>query len=131
MGPDGNGRFHPTAITQLKETGEWLKKNGEGIYATRPRSGDLWKEGDNIRFTRSKDNKTVYAFCFEWPGEQLILTSVKPVKKSKITFLGWDQHPLNWKYDSAKGLILSIPAEWKEKFSGPAALAYGFKIEIA
>src|SRR6185437_14573695 len=35
VGPDGAGRFYPTAIQQLKEAGKWLKVCGSGIYATR------------------------------------------------------------------------------------------------
>ena len=130
IGPDGNGKFHPTAIKQLKETGLWLKHNGEGIYATRARNADLWKEGNNIRFTRSKDNKVIYAFAFEWPGEQLVLTTVKPPKKARINFLGSDQ-ALEWRYDSAKGLVISIPASMKERFAGPLGLCYGLKIQMA
>lgn len=109
IGPEGNGKFHETAIVQLREVGAWLRKNGEGIYATRARDGDLWKEGDNIRFTRSKDNKTVYAFCYEWPGEKFIIHSVKPRKRSHIYLFG---HPkkLEWQYDTAKGLVINLPS---------------------
>ena len=52
IGPDGDGRFHPTAIGQLKEVGDWLKVNGGGIYSTRARDADLWSEGADIRFTQ-------------------------------------------------------------------------------
>ena len=130
IGPDGAGRFHPTAISQLKATGEWLKTNGEGIYATRPRPAELWKEGDTIRFTRSKDEKTVFAFVYDWPGEQLILKTVKPKKNGRITFLGSDD-PLNYKYDATRGLVITIPQEARSKFNGPSTAAYGFKIEMA
>jgi len=129
IGPDGAGRFHPEAIRQLKAAGDWLKKNGEGIYATRPRPAESWKEGDNIRFTRSKDNKTIYAFVYDWPGEQLILKTVRPSKSDKVRFLGFDQ-PLSWRYDSAAGLIITIPSEWRSKFAATTA-AYGLKIEMA
>jgi len=56
IGPDGDGRFHPTAIKQLKEAGQWLRINGEGIYATRPRAGDLWHQEDSIVL---QDPKTI------------------------------------------------------------------------
>ena len=65
IGPDGEGRFHPTAISQLKEVGEWLKVNGAGIYSTRAREGELWSEGADIRFTRTKDKRTIVRICAE------------------------------------------------------------------
>jgi alpha-L-fucosidase len=128
IGPDGAGRFHPAAIRQLKETGEWLQKNGEGIYATRPRPAEFWKEGEAVRFTRSKDNKTIYAFVYDWPGDQLILKTVKPSKNGKVRFLGFDE-PLAWRYDTAQGLKITVPPEWRSRFSATTA-AYGFKIEM-
>ena len=130
IGPDGAGRFHPTAISQLKATGEWLKTNGEGIYATRPRPAEYWKEGDTIRFTRSKDEKTIYAFVYDWPGDQLILKTVKPKKNGRITFLGSDD-PLSWECNSTRGLVITIPPNARSKFDGPSTAAYGFKIEMA
>ncbi len=132
IGPDGAGRFHPTAIKQLKATGEWLKKNGEGIYATRPRPADSWREGDNIRFTRSKDNATLYAFTYDWPGQELILKTVKPKKGGRITILGTNG-PLTWHYDTTNGLKISIPSTARSIVDGPTgpAAAYGFKIEMA
>ena len=129
IGPDGSGRFHPEAIAQLRQTGSWLKINGEGIYATRAREGDLWKQGDQIRYTRSKDNKVIYAFCFEWPGEQLILQTVKPGRRAKISLMG-DDRALAWKHDSSRGLVIELPAALRENLSQTAQIAYGFKIEI-
>jgi hypothetical protein len=35
-GPDGDGRFHPTAVSQLKEVGEWPKVN-----SVRPAEGSV------------------------------------------------------------------------------------------
>jgi alpha-L-fucosidase len=78
LGPDPQGHFHPEAVKRLQYAGDWLKVNGEAIYSTRPRQGDLWKEGQDIRFTRSKDNQTVYAICLKWPGKTLTLKSVRP-----------------------------------------------------
>lgn len=129
IGPDGTGKFHPSAIEQLKEAGVWLRINGRGIYATRARDGELWKEGDNIRFTRSKDKRTVYAFCFEWPDEQLILKTVKPEKKADIFLMGVDK-PLKWEHDSARGLVIETPGEWKEKLPKGSHLGYGFVIPV-
>lgn len=68
VSPTPWGTFSPEAIERLAYVGDWLEVNGEAIYETRPRQGDLWKEAKDIRFTRSKDNRTVYAICLKWPG---------------------------------------------------------------
>ena len=95
------GRFHPTAISQLKEVGEWLKVNGAGIYATRGRDGELWSEGADLRFTRTKDNRTIYAFTLKWPGEKLLLRTVRPSEGSAIRMLGM-REPLKWSLSSGR-----------------------------
>jgi alpha-L-fucosidase len=128
VGPDGNGKFHPTAQAQLKQAGQWLKINGEGIYATRARAGDLWKEGDSIRFTRSKDNSVVYALSYNWPGSTFTLKSVKPKKGSAIYLLGGDT-PLKWDYDTSHELVIHTPQNILDNIPEKLRLAYTFKIE--
>ncbi|HZK65898.1 MAG TPA: alpha-L-fucosidase [Puia sp.] len=129
IGPEGNGHFHPTAISQLKEVGAWLRLNGEGIYATRARDGDLWKEGEDIRFTRSKDNRTVFAFSNAWPGETLQIKTVKPRDNSKIYFMGHPE-PLKWNYDTAGGLTIHLSDEIRSAIPETARHAFGFKISV-
>lgn len=36
VGPDPDGIIPPAHVERLKEVGQWLAKNGEGIYGTRP-----------------------------------------------------------------------------------------------
>lgn len=128
VGPDENGKFHPTATAQLKQAGKWLKTNGEAIYGTRAREAESWKEGDSIRFTRTKDAQTIYAHCLEWPGEKLVLKSVKAKKGSKILLLGNDT-PLKWEYKPDQGLIIFVPQILKGRIPEAERLAYTFKIE--
>ena len=99
IGPDAMGKFHPSAVEQLKDAGRWLKVNGEGIYATRPRDGALWAEGSDVRFSRSKDHRYIYAFAQKWPGNSFTLKSVKAKAGSKITMLGV-REALSWQNDS-------------------------------
>jgi alpha-L-fucosidase len=89
IGPDGSGRFHPTAVAQMKEAGVWLNENGEAIYGTRSRAGDHWHDGENVRFTRSKAQDIVYAICLDWPdGRELVLHGVRTEPGSEIVLLG-------------------------------------------
>jgi alpha-L-fucosidase len=128
IGPDATGRFSPEAIRQLKEVGQWLKKNGTAIYATRAREGDLWEEGANIRFTRSKDNKTIYTHCLAWPGEKLVLKTI-PTNPSKITFLGKPGAAVKWSHNATDGLVITTPDSLKDGLSPVESLAYTFVIE--
>ena len=105
---------------------------GRMIYATRPRSGDLWNEGETVRFTRSKDNKTIYAICLAWPERQLELKTVVAEPNSKIFMLGYDKS-LIWKQDAEKGLVITMPAQLDRhqfrKGYRPCRHAWSFKIQ--
>lgn len=123
IGPDGNGRFHPTAIAQLEEVGAWLKINGPAIYATRPRSGDGWKEGDSLRFTRSKNGRKTYVIALSRPEGKLVVQSFKPQPGMTVTLLGYSR-PLTWS-PRAQGFAIDVPAD------APVALAYAFELAEA
>lgn len=122
IGPSPHGEFHPEAVRQMKAAGAWLKVNGEAIYATRPRDGAKWSEGNSIRYTCSKDKRFVYAILTAWPGAQVTLKSVRPKIGSKVVFLG-SQTALRWKFDSANGTTIAIPE------NRPCDYAWSLKIE--
>ncbi|HWR49872.1 MAG TPA: alpha-L-fucosidase [Bryobacteraceae bacterium] len=127
IGPDGDGRFHSTAVSQLKEVGEWLKVNGGGIYSTRSREEGGWSEGEDVRFTRTKDKRATYAFCLKWPGEKLVLRTVRPVKDSVIQMLGTGE-PLKWS-SSGDGIEVQIPPGLQDEKRRPCRFAWGFRIQ--
>jgi alpha-L-fucosidase len=130
VGPDGNGEFHPAAVTQLRDGGRWLKLNGEAIYGTRPRAGDLWREGEDIRFTRSKDSKTTYCFLLRWPGRSVTLTSLPANPNVRVHLLGYSS-ALRSRYDSSKGLVVEIPETLQEPAKRPCEHAWTLRIAAA
>ena len=128
VGPDANGKFHPAAIENIQAAGAWLKVNGEGIYATRPRDGDLWHEGDEIRYTQSKDHATLYAFALHWPGKTVTLKTVQPKEGSLIHLLGYAK-PLPWTYSGATGTTIQMPGELQDPAKQKDFFVAAFKIE--
>ena len=130
VGPSAYGEFHPEALRQMRAAGLWLKVNGEAIYATRPRDGANWSEGESIRYTRSKDRRYVYAIMTAWPGNQLTLTSLRPSPGSKVTLLG-SGSDLKWRWDSSSGTVITLPAELQEPSHRPCDFAWTIKVEAA
>lgn len=121
IGPDETGWFHPRAVKDLEETGDWLKINGEAIYATR--TYEPWREGESVFYTRSKDWRRVYAICTQWPGRELRLESVPPRAGLQVSLLGSDT-PLTWRGEG-KGLVVELPAGARR----PCRFAWSFKFE--
>ncbi|MEM9079921.1 MAG: alpha-L-fucosidase [Verrucomicrobiota bacterium] len=88
VSPKADGTIPDNQQAVLKEMGAWLKAYGESIYETRPwtvfgegptsfemgkRGAHMIKENPytpkDIRFTRTKDGKTLYVIAMGWPGE--------------------------------------------------------------
>jgi alpha-L-fucosidase len=130
VGPSPYGEFHPEAIRQMKAVGVWLKVNGEAIYATRTRAGAGWAEGDDIRYTRSKDRRFVYAILTAWPGNEVTLKSVRPNPGTKIMLLGANQ-ALPWSFDSAAGTKIRIPQNLQDASNRPCTYAWSLRIEAS
>ena len=122
---DGRGVLPDIQAQRLESIGRWLKVNGEGIYNTR--NFITSREGD-IRFTRSRDNRTVYAISTVWPGKTLNIKSVTPKKGSQIFMLG-NKEPLKWKFDKQTGITLEIPERLQKESNRPCKYAYTFRIE--
>ena len=128
VGPSSYGEFHPEAVRQMKGTGAWLKVNGEAIYATRPRDGNRWSEGDTVRYTRSKDRRFAYAILTQWPGTQVTLKSVQPKPNSEVTLLG-SNTVLPWKFDSDQGTTITFPENLQQASNRPCEYAWSLKIQ--
>lgn len=144
--PKADGTVPDEQKASMLAVGRWLQANGEAIFATRP-----WKvvgEGDetklrtrqwkfdacgasDIRFTRSKDGRFLYAIVLGYPkagrlsirtlSEQTIIADGGI---NRITLLGRDE-PLTWSRD---GIALNVELPVGIDKDQPA---YALKIEPA
>ncbi|QDT68936.1 Alpha-L-fucosidase [Planctomycetes bacterium MalM25] len=96
IAPLADGSIHPQQQKTLRDLGDWLEVNGEAIYGSRPwkvhYQGDephFYAGGkafsktyaeygeDDLRFTRSKDSRTLYVFAMgDPPSGEVILRSL-------------------------------------------------------
>jgi alpha-L-fucosidase len=126
--PDGT--IDSKEIAVLDKITAWMSVNSEAIYETRP-----WKifgEGPNkvasgafhgdtvaslgardVRFTRSKDNRVIYAILLGLPRQEMTIealglsTKTSPGKIAKIEVLGAQQAPV-WK-QTENNLTITVP----------------------
>jgi alpha-L-fucosidase len=110
IGPGPDGEFDPVAYDRLREIGAWMKVNGNAIYNTRMFTA--FGEGDNIHFTRSKDNKTRFIFVTSVPENKLLITKMPFFSKTKVSVNGSGQR-LSWK-KTTQGIEIAIPASLKK-----------------
>jgi len=142
----------------MRGIGDWLKVNGEGIYATRPwkkvaegvevddlrteafseRRGQIaasWRfqkleasQGDAVRLTRSKDYSSLFAFVIGQPESGSV--TIKTLHKGNV-----DKQGQGIKSVSLLGSDAKI--DWKQGTEGltiefpddlPFEVAYGFRI---
>ncbi|MGV8137259.1 MAG: alpha-L-fucosidase [Mangrovibacterium sp.] len=121
---DEQGALPKIQENRLQDIGKWLKVNGKGIYATRPYKQQT--EG-SVSYTQSKDGQYVYAIIKEWPGSQLQLKNVIPVKDSKIELLGYN-NSLRWTH-STDGVTVKFPIQLENEGKRPCKHAWVLKIK--
>jgi alpha-L-fucosidase len=113
VGPTDKGIIPAPSVDRLLGMGKWLDVNGEAIYGTK--SLKAYKEGNDVRYTASKDGKFVYAILLKDPGGSLTLTQVSPAEKGVVTMLGSGKK-LKWK-KTGDGFTVKMP----KKLSGEHA----------
>ncbi|MGL1894507.1 MAG: alpha-L-fucosidase [Spirochaetaceae bacterium] len=125
--PKADGSICEEQKTSLRIVGEWLKYNDEAITGTRPwllhGEGDIqklkvkndkgkiyWKydkcNGNDIRYTMSKDGNIIYGITLGWPGDNVYFKSLGLLSKylnkeiSHIQLLGSKSKTV-WKQDDS------------------------------
>jgi len=129
IGPSDKGDWSPEAYDRLKDIGNWMNINGEGIHASEPVAP--YSE-NNIYFTKSKDQQHLYAWYIA-ENDKVLLPSeisfrvVEARRISKVALMGRPEK-LKWSFENGV-LTIKVPANL-QKQSGLQYIA-GFKIDTA
>ena len=154
ISPRADGTIPDDQKDILLSMGAWLKKYGEAVYKTR--AWEKYGEGPtkmgaahgvfqapsegtskDVRFTRSKDNTTLYAILLGWDKDEkeILLTSLSSdsiaVSNLKIVELingaAGKYLPLKFKQDR-EGLLVSLPDRRFEEMAYVLVLKFNGKI---
>ena len=146
--PKADGTFSADTVKELRAVGKWLSVNGEAIYDSYP--WVFYGEGptevknvghhgqgknggaempkytsEDIRFTQKE--KTLYAICLEWPGEQMVIRTLSlkgkfyPGDITSVALLGSDEM-LAWERTD-EAMVVQMPEK------RPCDFAYVLKIK--
>ncbi|MCD8120602.1 MAG: alpha-L-fucosidase [Lachnospiraceae bacterium] len=140
VGPEADGTIPDEVKETLLTIGAWLETYGDAIYATRPwliagegptnNSGDTYVfQSTDIRFTKSKDNTTLYATALAAPTtDTMVITSLNfeawdASTIERIALIdGDDRVELTWT-QTEEGLAISIP---QDELDGPYSVEITF-----
>jgi len=128
ISPKADGSIPEDQRDVLLQLGDWLKANGQAIYATRPWTTaaegptasptgafsnhraflKLKYSAKDIRYTASKDGRTVYAILLGVPeaGSMVTLEAFAGQKPTAVALLSGEA--VQWK-QTATGLKLTVP----------------------
>jgi alpha-L-fucosidase len=128
FGPGPDGDLHPDAYIHLKNIGDWIKINGEAVYATRTIAP--YEEGKTV-FTQKGD----YVYASYLPDEkdseteapsEITINSFQPKKGSSVYLLGYSK-PLSWKATD-KGFVVKLPVALQK--NPPCKYAWILKFKV-
>jgi alpha-L-fucosidase len=118
IGPKADGTIPEVMQRCLRETGQWLKVNGEAIYGSR-----YWTTHEDGEFRFTRKGNALYAIALEWPEEETVtLTALAGTKVTGVEMLGL-REPVKWT-KTDRGLVITVPAK------RPCKYAYTFKIAL-
>jgi len=156
ISPKADGSIPQKQKDILLAMGNWLKNYGEAVYSTRAwekygegptemGSGHPHGEGasfskpvegtsEDIRFTRSKDEKVLYAIILDWPEDNIV--SINSLAKENIDLTSLQSvsllrtdAPVNLEYNQEQNALnLPVPAINKDEMA--YVIKFNFEGEI-
>jgi alpha-L-fucosidase len=129
IGPKSDGTIPQESIDRLRAIGDWMKTNGESIYATTasPIERPNW---GRITTKRNEDATTLYLHIFDWPTDGRLAVAVSNDAKS-CHALASPAQPLTVERSDA-GLVVRLPQQAPDPICSVVALQIaGAPIAIA
>jgi alpha-L-fucosidase len=126
VGPGPDGTLEQTAYDRLREIGDWMQVNSEGIYATKAIAP--YQDG-KVYYTAKGDY--VYAFYIAEEGEslpaELTVPSFVPVSSKGVTLLG-SKKALKWQKKADGGVVVTIPESLRK--NAPCSHIWCLKMKV-
>lgn len=127
VGPGPDGTLEDIAYDRLREIGDWMQVNSEGIYATKAVAP--YQDG-NVYYTQKGDY--VYAFYVPEEGEEAVPAVIKvpsfTATSSKGVQLLGSKKPMKWAKAPEGGMLVTIPESLRK--NPPCEHIWCLKIKV-
>ena len=128
VGPGPDGTLEDIAYDRLREIGDWMQVNSDGIYATK--AVEPYQDG-NVYYTQKGDY--VYAFYVLEEGAEEAMPAVIKVPSftatsSKGVQLMGSKKPLKWAKAPEGGMLVTIPESLRK--NPPCEHIWCLKIKV-
>ncbi|XP_067685123.1 alpha-L-fucosidase-like [Haliotis asinina] len=110
VGPTKYGKIAPIFEERLRQMGEWLKLNGNAIYATRPWTHQNDTVSKYIWYTSSKSDTGLDVFAIytrDITTATITLGAPIPTQKTQVLLLG-NNKLLSWTHGATGGMVINI-----------------------
>jgi alpha-L-fucosidase len=130
VGPTSDGMIAPIFEDRLRSLGDWLKVNGEAIYASKPWTHQNDTITSYVWYTSKKSDTglSVYAISLSWPKDgMLTLGAVTGTSQTTVRMLGY---PVGLKWTNlgpTGGIIVTVPAIPDDQM--PCRWAWVFRLD--
>lgn len=110
VGPKGDGTIASIDVEILTEIGDWLKINGDAIYASKKTSLPVQSWGET-----SINENNLYLHIHDYPESELTLTGLKNSIEKAYILSDSSKKPLSFKRTKSGKWIIDIPEKQSEE----------------
>jgi alpha-L-fucosidase len=129
VGPTAEGLIPEPSVERLKAMGQWMKRNGEGIYATTASPFQRLPWG---RCTKkvTADGATLYLHVFDWPKDgQLLVPGLKSTVERAYLLADAKRTPMA-ATSSAGGVTITVPTATPDPIATTVVLKITGKLDV-
>ncbi len=109
VGPTADGVIPPESVERLKSVGQWMKVNGEAIYATEASPFPRRLPWGRITRKVAGEKSTLYLHVWDWPQDgKLLLPTLKETPVSGRLLAGGREVKASASED---GLVVDLPGK--------------------